>query len=79
MKLDPPKTPKNCKQFCGMGNFLSVFLKDLQIKLAPIYQLTRKGIPWEWTEECQEAFDSIKKDLTNHQCWLCPMTKDILS
>ena len=56
MKLDPPKTPKNCKQFCGMVNFLSVFLKDLQIKLAPIYQLTRKGIPWEWTEECQQAF-----------------------
>ena len=53
MKLDPPKTPKNCKQFCGMVNFLSVFLKDLQIKLAPIYQLTRKGIPWEWTKECQ--------------------------
>ena len=61
MKLDPPKTPKNSKQFCGMVNFLSVFLKDLQIKLAPIYQLTRKRIPWEWTEECQNAFDSSRR------------------
>ena len=25
MKLDPPKSPKNRKQFCGMVNFLSVF------------------------------------------------------
>ena len=75
MKLDPPKTPKNCKQFCGMVNFLSVFLKDLQIKLAPIYQLTRKGIPWEWTEECQEAFDSIKKDLTNPPVLVMPNDK----
>ena len=75
MKLDPPKTPKNCKQCCGMVNFLSVFLKDLQIKLAPIYQLTRKGIPWNWTEECQQAFDSIKKDLTNPPVLVMPNDK----
>ena len=75
LKLDPPKTLKNCKQFCGMVNFLSVFLKDLQIKLAPIYQLTRKGIPWEWTEECQQAFESIKKDLTNPPVLVMPNDK----
>ena len=75
MKLDPPKTPKNCKQFCGMVNFLSVFLKDLQLKLAPIYQLTRKGIPWDWTEECQSAFETIKKDLTNPPVLVMPNDK----
>ena len=75
MKLDPPKAPKNCKQFCGMGNFLTVFLKDLQLKLAPIYQLTRNGTPWEWTEECQNAFESIKKDLTNPPVLVMPNDK----
>ena len=58
-----------------MVNFLSVFLKDLQIKLAPIYQLTRKGIPWEWTEECQQAFESIKRDLTNPPVLVMPNDK----
>ena len=75
MKLDLPKTPKNCKQFCGMVNFLSVFLKDLQLKLAPIYQLTRKGIPWDWTEECQNVFEAIKKDLTNPPVLVMPNDK----
>ena len=75
IKLNPSKTPKNCKQFCGMVNFLSVFLKDLQIKLSPIYQLTRKGIPWEWTEECQQAFDKIKTDLTNPPVLVMPNDK----
>ena len=75
IKLNPPKTPKNCKQFCGMVNFLSVFLKDLQIKLSPIYQLTRKGIPWEWTKECQQAFDKIKTDLTNPPVLVMPNDK----
>ena len=30
VKLDLPKSPKNCKQFCLIVNYLSMFLKDLQ-------------------------------------------------
>ena len=75
LKLNPPETPKNCKQFCGMVNFLSMFLKNLQIKLSPIYQLTRKGIPWECTEECQQAFDQTKTDLTNPPVLVMPNDK----
>ena len=64
VKLDPPKSPKNCKQFCGMVNYLSMFLKDLQTKLIPIYHLTTKGVPFHWGELQQKAFEQIKKDLT---------------
>ena len=64
VKLDPPKSPKNCKQFCGMVNYLSMFLRDLQTKLIPIYHLTRKGVPFHWGELQQKAFEMIKKDLT---------------
>ena len=64
VKLDPPKSPKNCKQFCGMVNYLSMFLKDLQTKLIPIYHLTKKGVPFHWEELQQKAFEQIKKDLT---------------
>ena len=64
VKLDPPKSPKNCKQFCGMVNYLSLFLKDLQTKLIPIYHLTKKGVPFHWGELQQKAFEQIKKDLT---------------
>ena len=28
--LDPPKTVRDCRTFCGMVNFLATFLKDLQ-------------------------------------------------
>ena len=63
VKLDPPKSPKNCKQFCGMVNYLSMFLKDLQTKLIPIYHLTKKGVPFHWGELQQKAFEQVKKDL----------------
>ena len=64
VKLDPPKSPKNCKQFCGMVNYLSMFLKDLQTKLIPIYHLTKKGVPFHWGELQHKASEQIKKDLT---------------
>ena len=40
-----------------------MYLKNLQNRLIPIYNVTRKGIPFEWTEE-QKAFEEIK-DLSN--------------
>ena len=29
-KLQPPKTPKGCRSFVGVGNFLSMFFSQLQ-------------------------------------------------
>ena len=45
-KLEPPVTVKGCKSFAGMVNFLSKFCQDLQKLLNPIYDLTRKGRPF---------------------------------
>ena len=42
-KLRPPTTPKGCRRFAGMVNFLSMFCPELQKLLKPIYDLTRKG------------------------------------
>ena len=75
VKLDPPKSPKNCKQFCGMVNYLSMFLKDLQTKLIPIYHLTKKCVPFHWGELQQKAFEQIKKDLTEAPVLAMPNSK----
>ena len=56
-----PQTQKECKSFCGVVNYLSLFCPNLQKLLAPIYDLTRKGRPFFWTENHQETFDTIKK------------------
>ena len=62
-KLKPPKTVKGCRSFAGMVNFLSVFCPDLQKLLKPIYDLTRKGRPFQWQQEQQTAFEKIKSRL----------------
>ena len=63
---------KECRSFCGMVNYMSVFLPSLQEKLIPIYFFTRKGIPFYRCEEHQKAFDEIKHDVTHAPVKLMP-------
>ena len=58
--LQPPKTPKGCRNFAGVVNFLSIFCPELQKLLKPIYDLTRKGKPFYWGKEQQDSFKEIK-------------------
>ena len=70
--MKPPKTVKECRSFCGMVNYMSIFLPSLQEKLIPVYFITRKGIPFYWGEEQQKAFNDIKHDVTNAPVLLMP-------
>ena len=72
LKVKPPTTVKECRSFCGMVNYMSIFLPSLQEKLIPIYFITRKGVPFYWGDEQQKAFDSIKQDVTNAPVLLMP-------
>ena len=47
-KLQLPMTPKGCRSFMGMVNFLSMFCPELQKLLKPIYDLTGKGRQFIW-------------------------------
>ena len=62
-KLQSPTTVKTCKSFCEVVNYLSLFCKDLQKILKPIYELTRKDMPFHWSEIHQKAFTEIKEML----------------
>ena len=59
-KVQPPKRPKGCRSFAGIVNFLSMFCPELQKILKPIYDLTRKGRPFNWGKEQQDSFEEIK-------------------
>ena len=60
-KLQPPKTPKGCRSFAGMVNSLSMFCPELQKLLKPIYNLTRKGRPFNWGKKQKDSFEEIKR------------------
>ena len=62
-KLQPPTTPKGCRSFAGVVNFLSMFCPELQKLLKPIYDLNRRGRPFYWGKEQQDSFMEIKQRL----------------
>ena len=64
-KIPTPKTAKQCKSFCGVVNYLSLFCPDLQTLLKPIVELTRKGRPFVWGQEQERAFKEVKLRVTN--------------
>ena len=64
-KIPTPRTAKQCKSFCGVVNYLSLFCPDLQTLLKPIVELTRKGRPFVWGQEQEKAFKEVKLRLTN--------------
>ena len=70
--MKPSKTVKDCRSFCGMVNYMSIFLPNLEEKLFPIYLIIRKGIPFYWGDEQQKAFDEINHDVTNAPVLLMP-------
>ena len=64
-KIPTPKTPKQCKSFYGLVNYLSLFCPDLQTFLKPIVELTRKGRPFIWRDAQEKASREVKLRLTN--------------
>ena len=52
-----------------------MYLKGLQKRLIPIYNLTRKGVPFEWTDEHQKIFEGLKKDIANPPVFVMPNNK----
>ena len=66
--LKTPTTPKGCRSFARMVNFVSIFCPELQKLLKHIYDLTRKGRPFIWGDDQQNTFEQIKSRLqkTSH-------------
>ena len=52
-----------------------MYLKNLQRRSIPIYNLTKKGVPFEWTEEHEKIFEGIKKDISNPAVLVMPNNK----
>ena len=59
------KTEKDVWGFIKKLQYISRFITKLTIICDPFFKLLRKNQPLEWHEECQKAFDKIKKYLTS--------------
>jgi hypothetical protein len=62
-EMPAPKTEKQVRGFLGRLNYISRFISHMTATCAPIFKLLRKDQSYDWTEDCQKSFDSIKEYL----------------
>ncbi|CEL56480.1 Retrotransposable element Tf2 155 kDa protein type 1 OS=Schizosaccharomyces pombe (strain 972 / ATCC 24843) GN=Tf2-1 PE=4 SV=1 [Rhizoctonia solani AG-1 IB] len=59
-----PTTVKQVQSFLGFANFLRRFVANFSHMARPLHNLVKKEITWKWTEKEQEAFDNLKRAIT---------------
>ena len=59
--LAPPKTRKQLRSFIGLVNYYRDMWKKRSEILAPLKALTSNKVKWQWPDEAQNAFDSMKR------------------
>ena len=67
-----PKKLKELRRFIGMSQFCHRFIKDLNLILAPLYNLTKAKVNFTWSRECQIAFEKVKSLLVKPPVLLSP-------
>ena len=59
----PPSTRKALMRFLGMAGFYRRFCPNFSAVAAPLTRLTSNKVTFKWTEDCQAAFDKLRRYL----------------
>ncbi|VVA40329.1 PREDICTED: retrotransposon, partial [Prunus dulcis] len=59
-----PTSVTEIRSFLGLAGYYRRFVEGFASIAAPLTRLTRKDVAFEWTEECEQSFQELKKRLT---------------
>ena len=71
-----PRTRKELQGFLGFLNFYRRFIKDFAAIARPLNALTSEKKDWDWTSDCQRAFDTLKTAVTSAPALAMPTATD---
>nr|GEW64506.1 reverse transcriptase domain-containing protein [Tanacetum cinerariifolium] len=71
-KLPHPTTVKGIRSFLGHAGFYRRFIKDFSKIARPMTRLLEKDIPFLFSKECVEAFQTLKRKLTEAPILIAP-------
>src|SRR6266481_4979322 len=61
--LEPCKV-RDVQYFLGFANFYRHFIYGYSMIAVPLTRLTKKDVPWDWSDECRTSFNTLKKAFT---------------
>ena len=59
-----PTNLRQCRAFVGLCQYYRRFVPNFSTIAAPLHALTKRGVPFHWSAECQNAFEQLKTTLT---------------
>ncbi|KAA3449090.1 gag-pol polyprotein [Gossypium australe] len=60
-----PTTVTQIRSFLGLAGFYRRFVRDFSSIAAPLHELTKKGVPFAWSDSQEVAFNTLKDKLTH--------------
>ena len=76
VNIPVPHDVKSLRRFIGMAQFCCRFLPHLNSKVAPLSNLLKKNVEFVWSTECQDAFDYVKRKLSEPPVLCLPTARD---
>ena len=69
---DPPTKVPQLTSFLGLVNYYRRFINGYSARVAPLTDLLKKGRAWTWDEKCQQAYEDLKKEVTEEPVLALP-------
>ena len=58
--MKPPTTHKELKSFLGKLSYIRRFIPGFAVVTSTFTPLLKKGVPFRWSLECQQAFERVQ-------------------
>ena len=72
MSWERPKSFFEIRSFLGLPGYYKRFIEDFSMIAAPMTRLTRKEVKFDWDDQCEEAFQELKRKLTSAPILIVP-------
>ena len=63
--MPEPENKQQVKSFLGMISYYGAFVPEMRKYRGPLDELLKQDKPFEWSKECQTAYQELKKVLTS--------------
>jgi hypothetical protein len=64
MDWKPPTTVRQIRSFLGLAGYYRRFIPDFSRIAKPMTKLLKKGVKYDWSQKCEDAFHALKQHLT---------------
>ncbi|GKV30882.1 hypothetical protein SLEP1_g39653 [Rubroshorea leprosula] len=69
---EPPSSVPELRSFLGLVNYYRRFIQGYSARATPLTDLLKKKVSWEWTTECQRAFEDLKQAVSQEPVLALP-------